>query len=175
MTGRIRLFSLIILCSYAVFILCPCGAAAASPPVTPLTTATDGKSGVNMRSAHKWLGYSAIALGTVAAVSSSSEDLHCATAWGAAVLGTAALTTGVIKYRRTVDLSDGISRFDGHAILGGLAAVGFITACVLAGTGGEDDDDEWEDDDDAGTTHAAIGAVSLAAMAVSVVVIKVKW
>ena len=127
-----------------------------------------------MRSAHKWLGYGAVALGAVAAFSSSSEDLHCGAAWGAAALGTAALTTGIIKYRRTVDLSDGISRLDGHAILGGLAAAGFITACVLAGTGGEDDD-EGEDDDDVNSAHAAIGGAALAAMAVSVVVIKVKW
>ena len=174
MTGRIRLFSLIILCSYAVSILCPSGAAAGSPLITPLSPATGGKSGVNMRSAHKWLGYGAIALGTVAAFSSSSEDLHCAAAWGAAVAGSAALTTGIVKYRRTVDLSDGISRLDGHAILGGLAAAGFITACVLAGTGGEDDD-EGEDDDDVNSTHAAVGAAALATMAVSVVVIKVKW
>jgi hypothetical protein len=127
-----------------------------------------------MRSAHKWLGYGAVALGTVAALSSSSEDVHCAAAWGAAALGTAALTAGIVKYRRTVDLSDGISRFDGHAILGGLAAAGFITACVLAGAGGEDDD-EGEDDDDVNSAHAAIGGVALATMAVSVVIIKVKW
>lgn len=171
---RIRPFSLIILCSYAIFILCPGSAAAASPPVTPVPPAADGSSSMNMRSAHKWLGYSAIALGTVAAFSSSSEDLHCATAWGAAVLGAAAVTTGIIKYRRTVDLSNGISRLDGHAILGGLAAAGFITACVLAGTGGEDDD-EWEDDDDSNKLHAGIGGVALATMAVSVVIIKVKW
>jgi hypothetical protein len=127
-----------------------------------------------MRSAHKWLGYGAIALGTVAAFSSSSEDLHCAASWGAAALGAAALTTGIVKYRRTVDLSDAISRRDGHAILGGLAAAGFITACVLAGTGGGDDD-EGEDDDDVNMAHAGIGAAALVTMAVSVVVIKVKW
>jgi hypothetical protein len=167
----IRLISFIILFSYALAVISP--AAAETPPVVP----PPAGSGPNMRTAHKWLGYSALALGAVAAFSSSSEDLHCGAAWGAAILGTAALTTGVVKYRRTVDLSDGISRFDGHAILGGLAAVGFITACVLAGTGGEDDDDEYEgeDDDDVNAAHAAIGGVALATMAVSVVVIKVKW
>lgn len=171
-----RPVSLIILCSYAIFILCPAAASADPTPLTPASPASGGKSSVNMRSAHKWLGYSAVALGTVAAFSSSSEDVHCAAAWGAAALGTAALTTGIVKYRRTVDLSDGISRHDGHAILGGLAAVGFIAACVLAGTGGEDDDeDEYEDDDDVNSAHAAIGGVALATMAVSVVIIKVKW
>lgn len=169
-----RPLSLIILCSYAIFVLCPAAASADPTPLTPVTPASGNKSSVNMRSAHKWLGYSAIALGTVAAFSSSSEDVHCAAAWGAAALGTAALTTGVIKYRRTVDLSDGISRHDGHAILGCLAAVGFITACVLAGTGSEDDD-EGEDDDDVNMTHAAIGGVALATMAVSVVIIRLQW
>lgn len=165
---------MIILCSYAIFILCPAAASADPTPLTPVPPASGDKSSVNMRSAHKWLGYSAIALGTVAAFSSSSEDLHCASSWGAAILGTAALTTGIVKYHRTVDLSDGISRHDGHAILGSLAAVGFITACVLAGTSGEDDD-EGEDDDDVNSAHAAIGGVALATMAISVVIIKVKW
>ena len=170
-----RLLSLIILCSYAISILCPAAASADdSPPVMPVPPAAGSSSSVNMRSAHKWLGYSAIALGTVAAFSSSSEDLHCAASWSAAALGAAALTTGVIKYRRTVDLSDGISRFDGHAILGGLAAAGFITACVLGGTGGEDDV-EGEDDDDVNSTLAAIGGVALATLDACVVVIKLKW
>ncbi len=174
LTGRIRSLSLIILCTYAILILCPGSAAADRTPLTPVPPEAGSKSSMNMRSAHKWLGYSAIALGTVAAFSSSSEDLHCAASWGAAALGAAAVTTGVIKYRRTVDVSNGISRLDGHAILGGLAAAGFITACILAGTSGEDDD-EGEDDDDAGKLHAGIGGVSLAVMAVSVVIIKVKW
>ena len=100
--------------------------------------------------------------------------MHCAAAWGAAALGTAALASGIVKYHRVFDLSDGISRRDGHAILGGLAAAGFITACVLAGTGGGDDD-EGEDDDDVNMAHAGIGAAALVTMAVSVVVIKVKW
>ena len=174
MTNRIRPLSLIFLFTYAILILCPGGASADPTPLAPASPAADSRSSVNMRSAHKWLGYSAIALGTVAAFSSSSEDLHCAASWGAAALGTAALTTGIIKYRRTVDLSDGISRFDGHAILGGLAAAGFITACILAGTSGEDDD-EGGDDDDVNSTHAAIGGAALVTMAVSVVIIKVKW
>ena len=170
---RIRLFSLIILCSYAILILCPGSAAAGhSPPITPVPPAAGSTSSLNMRTAHRWLGYSAIALGTVAAFSSSSEDLHCASAWGAAALGAAAVTTGILKYRRTVDLSDGISRLDGHAILGGLAAAGFIAAVVMAQSSRED---EWEDDDDANSLHASIGGVSLAAMAVSVVIIKIKW
>ena len=168
-----RSLSLIILCSYAILILCPGNASADPTPLTPVPPASGDKSSVNMRSAHKWLGYSAIALGTVAAFSSSSEDLHCVSSWGTAILGMAALTTGIIKYRRTVDLSDGISRLNGHAILGGLAAVGFITACVLAGTSGEDD--EGEDDDDVNSAHAAIGGVALATMAVSVVIIKLQW
>jgi hypothetical protein len=124
LTGRIRSLSLIILCSCAIFILCPAAASADdSPLTTPLTPAASSSSSVNIRSAHKWLGYSAIALGAVAAFSSSSEDLHCAASWGAAALGAAALTTGIVKYRRTVDLSNGISRLDGHAILGGLIKV----------------------------------------------------
>ena len=184
MKSRMKTLSLIILCSYAVSVFCPGGAAAAArmgpePPaaVTPLPVpappASDGKSSLNMRTAHRWLGYSAIALGAVAAFSSSSEDLHCGAAWGAAALGTAALASGIVKYHRVFDLSDGISRRDGHAILGGLAAAGFIAACVMAGSG--EDDEGGGGDDDVNLAHAAIGAGALAAMAVSVVVVKVKW
>ena len=97
----------------------------------------------------------ALALGAVAAVSSSSEDLHCVSAWGAAALGSAALATGLVKYRRVVDLGDGISNRDVHAVLGGLG--------------------EGEDDDDAGSSHAGVGGGSLAAMTVSVVVLKFSW
>ncbi len=184
MKGRMRTLSLIILCSYAISILCPGGAAAAArtgpgpaAAVTPLPVpappASSSGSGLNMRTAHRWLGYGAIALGAVAALSSSNQDLHCTAAWGAAALGTAALASGIVKYHRGFDLGDGISRRDGHAILGGLAAAGFIAACVMAGSG--EDDEGGGGDDDVNLAHAAIGAGALAAMAVSVVVVKVKW
>jgi hypothetical protein len=134
----------------------------------------EDSSSLSMRTAHKYLGFGALALGAVAALSSSSEDLHCASAWGACVLGSAALTTGIIEHSHAFNLSDGLSRYDGHAILGGLAAVGFIAAVLIAGSG-EEDDDEGEDDDEVNSAHAGIGAASLATMAVSIVLIELKW
>ena len=198
MTARIRSIALIVLCSYAVLILCPAVAAAdtsfslayppepsrtAVHPAPPLSLsftstpqpASGGGSPFSMRTAHKVFGYGAIALGAVAALSSSSGDLHCASAWGAAGFGAAALATGIFKYRRVFDLGDGISKYDGHAILGGLAAAGFVIAVAMAGEGGDDEHAGGEGDDDANLAHASVGGAALGVMAVSVVLVKLKW
>jgi len=172
-----------ILLSYVLSALSPAAAVTPQPvgpprpapslsPVIPAPPAAKGGSGPSMRTAHRWLGYAAVGAGAVAAFSSHNDNLHCAAAWTAAGLGTAALATGIIKYRRTFDLSNGISRFDGHAILGGIAAAGFITACLLAGSW---EDDEGEDDDDVNLAHAGVGGAALGVMALSVVVVKFKW
>ena len=165
---RIRLFSAVVLVTYTL------STAAFATPLQPVPMADEGSSSLSMRTAHKYLGFGALALGTVAAFSSSSEDIHCASAWGACILGSAALSTGIIEYRKVFNLGDGIGRFDGHALAGGLATVGFITAVLLASSGGEDDD-EGEEDDDVNSAHAGIGGAALAAMAVSVVIIELKW
>ena len=70
------------------------------------------------------------------------------------------------------NLGDGIGRFDGHALLDGLATAGFIADVLVAGSEGKD---EGEEDDEVGSSHAGIGGASLAAMAMPTTIIELKW
>lgn len=112
--------------------------------------------------AHTYMGYGTVLLAALAAVSHSSHDFHRAASYGATWLASATCATGFSGYKGFIDLSDGLSVYDTHAILGAAGTIGFAATLVMA-----------ESDSDA--NHGGIGAASTAAMGLSVVVLKIRW
>lgn len=107
---------------------------------------------------HKYLGLGSITLATLALLSPKEEDgPHSAFATGAAVLGGAAVASGLIVHGDDVGLSYGISDPDNqHAVLGTIGALGFAAAVAQ---GGE-------------KYHAVYGVAGYVAMAIG---IRINW
>ncbi|MFW6283799.1 MAG: hypothetical protein ACOC1H_00230 [Desulfosalsimonas sp.] len=112
--------------------------------------------------AHKYLGYTTLALTALTAVTNSSHEIHRAASYGAAWLAGASCATGFAGYGNVIDLSEGISTHDTHAVFGILGTAALVATLVIA-----------ETDDDSG--HGGIGAASAAALGVSVVALKIEW
>ena len=106
---------------------------------------------------HKGLGYSAVALAVAAAVSGSSDDAHHAAGVGAGILGLGACLTGIAELHAYIDLTDGLSEYDWHALLTGLAAGSMAAAVVLATSDSE---------------HAGLGSAAAAGMGLAVVILR---
>jgi hypothetical protein len=113
-------------------------------------------------SAHKYLGYGTLALAAMAAVTNSSHEIHRAASYAATWLAGATCATGFAGYGNAIDLTDGISANDIHAISGVIGTAAFVATLILA-----------EADKDSG--HGAIGAASAAALGISVVAVKIEW
>ncbi len=126
------------------------------PPTTPHI------SSFSTARAHKFMGYGTVLLAGLAAVSHSSHDFHRAASYGATWLASATCATGFSGYKGFIDLTDGLSVYDTHAILGAAGTIGFAATLVMA-----------EADSDG--NHDSIGAASAAAMGLSVVVLKIRW
>ncbi|MFO7862308.1 MAG: hypothetical protein R6U41_13890 [Desulfosalsimonas sp.] len=112
--------------------------------------------------AHKYLGYSTLALTALAAVSNSSHEIHRAASYGAAWLAGATCATGFAGYGNVIDLSEGISTHDTHAVFGILGTAALVATLVIA-----------EADNDSG--HGGIGGASAAALGISVIAVKIEW
>ncbi len=114
--------------------------------------------------AHQYLGLGSIALATLALLSPKEEEgeedeggLHGALATGAAIMGGAAVASGLVVHGEDVGLSYGMSDPDNqHAALATLGALGFIAAVAQ---GGEEN-------------HAAFGVAGYVAMAIG---IRLNW
>jgi len=128
-------------------------AARMEPPVSSFSTAR----------AHRFMGYGTIALAGLAAVSNSDHDLHRIASYTALWLASATCATGFSGHQGAIDLSDGLSAYDTHALLGSLGTIGFAATLALA---------EADDDD---SSHGGLGAASAAAMGLSVVIVNIKW
>ncbi len=107
--------------------------------------------------AHKILGYGTLLAGAAAAFSGSDSDGHHVAAYVACILGGATCATGLLSFSGWIDLSDGFSKYDWHALVTGVATAGFITAVALA---------EAEED------HSGIGSGSFVAMTIPIVAIR---
>ncbi|HEY0633910.1 MAG TPA: hypothetical protein VGE00_00905, partial [Gammaproteobacteria bacterium] len=113
--------------------------------------------------AHQYLGLGSIALATLALLSPKEEEgegeggLHGALATGAAIMGGAAVASGLVVHGEDVGLSYGMADPDNqHAVLATLGALGFIAAVAQ---GGEEN-------------HAAFGVAGYVAMAIG---IRLNW
>jgi|GEM_PF-6475659 len=113
--------------------------------------------GGDYRAAHKYLGYATLVMAGLAAVSSSSHGLHRAASYAAIGLGGGTIATGFKEYGGYIDLSDGLSKYDTHAILGTVGALAFTAAVIAA---------------EADQSHSGFGVASAVSMGLSAVVIK---
>ncbi len=118
---------------------------------------TPANPGTDLRNAHKFMGYGTLVMGALAAVSSSSHSAHRATSYAAIALGGATVATGFTEYKGYIDLSDGFSRYDIHAVLGTAGLVAFTAAVLMA---------------EADQSHSGFGVASAVSMGLSVVAIK---
>jgi hypothetical protein len=109
---------------------------------------------------HKYLGFSAVGLAALAAVTSSSKGIHYGAAYGSTLAAAGAVTTGYMEYQDRFTPGEGLyTRDNAHIILGTLGAVGCLAAIFMA-------------DSDGGGGHAGAGIFGGAAMAVSIITIK---
>ena len=127
-----------------------------------LTTISSTKSlssqsqNVNLRSAHKYLGYATAALAGITAASFSSKGFHEVAGYTTAGLSLITTAIGFYEYGEYLDLDEGFTGYNMHMILETLATVGFIATAALQ---------------DGKSVHAAIGGVSTAMMILPIFVV----
>jgi hypothetical protein len=112
---------------------------------------------VNLRSAHKYLGYATAVLAGITAVTFSSDNIHQIAGYTTA--GLSLITTGIgfYEYGEYLDLDEGFSGYNLHMILETAATIGFLAAAALQGEN---------------STHAVIGGVSTALMILPIFVVQ---
>ena len=111
---------------------------------------------VNLRSAHKYLGYATAAFAGITAVSFSSKDLHQIAGYTTAGLSLITTAIGFYEYGEYLDLDEGFTGYNMHMILETAATIGFIATAALQNEKG---------------THAVIGGVSTALMILPIFVV----
>ena len=111
---------------------------------------------VNLRSAHKYLGYATAAFAGITAVSFSSKDLHQIAGYTTAGLSLMTTAIGFYEYGEYLDLDEGFTGYNMHMILETVATIGFIATAALQSEKG---------------THAVIGGVSTALMILPIFVV----
>jgi hypothetical protein len=111
---------------------------------------------VNLRAAHKYLGYATAALAGITAASFSSKGFHEVAGYTTAGLSLITTAIGFYEYREYLDLDEGFTGYNMHMILETLATVGFIATAALQ---------------DGKSVHAAIGGVSTAMMILPIFVV----
>jgi hypothetical protein len=111
---------------------------------------------VNLRSAHKYLGYATAALSGITAASFSSKGFHEVAGYTTAGLSLITTAIGFYEYGEYLDLDEGFSGYNMHMIFETIATVGFIATAALQ---------------DGKSAHAAIGGVSTAMMILPIFVV----
>ena len=111
---------------------------------------------VNLRSAHKYLGYATAALAGITAATFSSKDFHVIAGYTTAGLSLITTTIGFYEYGEYLDLDEGFTGYNMHMILETVATIGFIATAALQGEKGP---------------HAVIGGVSTALMILPIFVV----
>jgi len=109
---------------------------------------------------HKCLGYGSLLGAGITAGTSSSESVHEGAGFSTAGLALATCITGFIAYSDYFDLSEGLSAYNLHIILGTAGAVGFGAASAL-GSG-----------NDGGGAHVGLGSASTAMMVLPVILVR---
>lgn len=110
----------------------------------------------NLRSAHKYLGYTTAALAGVTAATSSSVGVHRTAGYVTAGLSLITTAIGFYEYGEYIDLDEGFSGYNMHMILETAATIGFMAAAALQSETGP---------------HAVIGGVSTAMMILPIFVV----
>ena len=111
---------------------------------------------VNLRSAHKYLGYATALLAGITAATSSSKDFHEIAGYTTAGLSLITTAIGFYEYGEYLDLDEGFTGYNVHMILETAATIGFIAAAALK---------------DEKSTHATIGGVSTALIILPIFVV----
>ena len=111
---------------------------------------------VNLRSAHKYLGYATAALAGVTAATSSSVGVHRTAGYVTAGLSLITTAIGFYEYGEYLDLDEGFSGYNMHMILETAATIGFMTTAALQSETGP---------------HAVIGGVSTAMLILPIFVV----
>jgi hypothetical protein len=112
---------------------------------------------VNLRSAHKYLGYATAALAGVTAATSSSKGVHGTAGYVTAGLSLITTAIGFYEYGEYFDLDEGFSGYNVHMILETAATIGFVATAALQSETGP---------------HAVIGGVSTAMMILPIFVVR---
>ena len=101
----------------------------------------------DLGTAHKIVGYSALAFGAAAGAtgylverkydagkepSGALKSFHSASAAGSIGLGISAAATGFLAYSDMIDFGQGITRYNTHMVLGTISALGFLASALLA-------------------------------------------
>ena len=110
----------------------------------------------NLRSAHKYLGYTTAALAGVTAATSSSKGVHGTAGYVTAGLSLITTAIGFYEYGEYFDLDEGFSGYNMHMILETAATIGFMATAALQSETGP---------------HAVIGGVSTAMMILPIFVV----
>ena len=127
------------------------------PATSSSTNSLNSQSqNVNLRSAHKYLGYATALLAGITAATSSSKDFHEFAGYTTAGLSLITTAIGFYEYGEYLDLDEGFTGYNVHMILETAATIGFIAAAALK---------------DEKSTHAAIGGVSTALMILPIFVV----
>ena len=112
---------------------------------------------VNLRSAHKYLGYATAALAGITAATFSLQGVHEIAGYTTAGLSLITTAIGFYEYGEYFDLDEGFTGYNMHMILETVATIGFIAAAALQDEKG---------------THAVIGGVSTALMILPIFVVQ---
>ena len=86
---------------------------------------------VNLRSAHKYLGYATAALAGITAASFSLNGFHEGAGYTTAGLSLITTAIGFYEYGEYLDLDEGFTGYNIHMVLETLATVGFIATAAL--------------------------------------------
>jgi hypothetical protein len=112
---------------------------------------------VDLRSAHKYLGYATAALAGITAATFSLQGVHEIAGYTTAGLSLITTAIGFYEYGEYFDLDEGFTGYNMHMILETVATIGFIAAAALQDEKG---------------THAVIGGVSTALMILPIFVVQ---
>ena len=128
------------------------------PATISLTNSLNSQSqNVNLRSAHKYLGYATAVLAGVTAATFSSKGIHEIAGYTTAGLSLITTAIGFYEYGEYFDLDEGFTGYNMHMILETAATIGFLTAAALQ---------------DEKSVHAVIGGVSTAMMILPIFVVR---
>ena len=112
--------------------------------------------GVNLRSAHKYIGYATAALAGITAATFSSQDLHEIAGFTTAGLSLITTALGFYEYGEFLNLHEGFTGYNVHMILETAATIGFVATAALR-------NDK--------SAHSVIGGVSTAMMIIPIFVV----
>ena len=127
-----------------------------SATISSTTSLNSQSQNINLRSAHKYLGYATAALAGITAATFSSKDVHEIAGYTTAGLSLITTTIGFYEYGEYFDLDEGFTGYNMHMILATVATIGFIATAALQDEKG---------------THAVIGGVSTALMILPIFVV----